>query len=165
MNNDLYGIDSGYDLNKDKHCDIEGWFVDKNGHHRPVLKELAKNRIPFGSELYKESEITNCFNISGDYYGRSLNSLYVYSINDDNDELSSPTLNKMLRGLMHPTYSAIKRIMEIDSLIKLSKTKQELTVFRGLKISAKNAFFLNKILKLKSEIFIKKMAMLQLHTL
>ena len=36
-----YFIDKGNDWNNDGHCDIEGWFVDDKGHHRPVIRKLG----------------------------------------------------------------------------------------------------------------------------
>ena len=74
-------IDNGIDLNKDRHCDIEGWFVDNEGHHKPVLRDrgMAKFDKAFKNR-YDLYEIVNSFDAKSKLGDTDIDSLHTYSL-------------------------------------------------------------------------------------
>ncbi len=134
--NDKNILDIGYDFNKDKHCDLDGWFVNNNGNHKPVIRERtnfidAKLKDP----SYTPNELNNHFCAYGNYYGYKLSALNEYSLNDDEIELSSPNINNALRNSNINSLKLAERISHLDELISHFTIKDELVVYRGIPLS------------------------------
>lgn len=142
-------IDAGNDLNNDKHCDLDGWFVDKNGNHRPVIRKITTAKeLHLSNPKFKDVDVASYFDMNGSLGGIELNPLYVYSLDDQNIDLSSPNLNKYLRESGKNDSAKDKRIREIDCLINSSTLKKDLEVYRGVPLDFKKAY-IKDILKLR----------------
>ena len=126
-------IDNGNDWDHDGPCDIEGWFVDKDGYHRPVIRRVESEKVKkaLGAK-YPPFDVPGYFDMNGSLGKVELDSLYTYTLNDTNDDLSSPNLNSYLRKGLKNDKEKDKRIREIDYLINSSILKKDLNVFRGI---------------------------------
>ncbi len=143
-------IDSGNDWNEDNHCDLDGWFVDKDGHHRPIIRRIkTESEIKIASPKFLSLDIASYFDINGTIGNVELSPLYIYTLDDENIDLSSPNLNRYLRGHENNDEQKDKRIRELDYLINSSKTKKPINVYRGMTLDY-NKGYIKKILKLKS---------------
>lgn len=142
-------IDTGNDLNKDKHCDIDGWFVDKQGNHRPVIRMIKSDlERKISNPQFYHLDIPNYFDMTGKLGGVELNPLYIYSLDDNNVDLSSPNLNKYLRESKKGDSNKDKRIRELDYLINSSTIKKDINVYRGISLISYKQY-VRDILKLK----------------
>ena len=128
-------IDNGIDLNKDRHCDIEGWFVDKDGHHKPVLRDrgLAKIDKAFLNR-YDLLDIINSFDAKSRLGETEIDSLHTYSLNEEDNYLSSPNVNKYLREEAKKDERLEKRIKQLDHIVNSYTLKKDINVFRGVSI-------------------------------
>jgi len=128
-------VDNGLDLNKDKHCDIEGWFVDKDGHHKPILRDrgMAKFDKAFKNR-YDLLEIIDSFDAKSKLGDTEINSLHTYSLNEEDNYLSSPNVNKYLRENNRYDSRINERIKQIDFIINSYTLKKDINVFRGISI-------------------------------
>lgn len=142
-------IDNGIDLNKDRHCDIEGWFVDKEGHHKPVLRDrgLAKLDKAFKNR-YDLYEIVSSFDAKIKLGDLEIDLLHTYTLNEDGNYLSSPTVNKYLRENGRNEKRLNERIRQLDFILDGYTLKRDLNVFRGISI-IDGKDYINDFLKLK----------------
>ena len=147
-----YFIDKGNDWNNDGHCDIEGWFVDDKGHHRPVIRKLGDYKsYKVLHRKYLPDDLDKRLVGKGKFGNVDLSPLYVYSLNDPSEELSSPNLNNYLRKNKNGNSKVEKRIREIDYLIKSFTVSQEINVYRG--ISVIDAPYIKELLGLKKGLY------------
>ncbi len=127
-------IDYGNDFNKDKHCDLDGWFVDKDGFHVPVALSPEDKR----NVLLKKTKYYT-FSIPGKYRSYGYNTsidvsvFKEYSENDPNNIFSSPNINKQLRS-GQIDYNVRERIYQLDAVMNKFVFGEKIQVYRGMGI-------------------------------
>lgn len=119
-------------MDKDRHCDICGKFVDENGEHNITITNL--------SDLF-DLEETKDLNMS--YYennlplnGQEIDAIYNYATNKKSNPLSSPSINKYLRNIRNdydPYYldERVEEINKIDNAINKFKLNKDIHVYRA----------------------------------
>ena len=130
-------IDTGIDYNRDNHCDIEGYFLNKEKSHKGILRKGNEKSLVLKKKLEEEFDLDYNPQI---FYFPTLRELelYVpylkrYSLNNENDSYSSPRINRILRnGYRYFDIATNKTIWNLDMATKMFKTKKDMYVFRGI---------------------------------
>lgn len=125
-------IDTGNDWNKDKHCDIEGYFVSKEGTHKAIHYKYDDVKEKYNKHRYTNDHIYKTLIPSTDTTLLDLLPLTRYCADDEKDILSSPSINQYLRySEKRDDYIMNKQIKKLDNIIKYFTLTKPLVVYRG----------------------------------
>jgi len=147
-NEKVLTYETGIDENKDKHCDICGWFVNPYDRHqaRPVMLPLSEILDPKWVDMdwhlerisaieFAEEFIRDCPYSEPDYDKRKYADILRYSRNRD-DELSCVVIQRYLRNDIVTSGYGEKEICTTIARMQLSicqfEVAKTITLYRGM---------------------------------
>ncbi|MCQ2742292.1 MAG: ADP-ribosyltransferase [Bacilli bacterium] len=129
--NDRQFIDRGYDANQDKHCDLDGWFVNRRGHHAPheLNVNIANSKGLLIPEDMKRTIHDSFYNIWPPSIDQK-NAVRIYTKNDSISFSSGPLNHALRNGFL--TRDQVVQEYKIEKAIQRYVVKKDITVFRGI---------------------------------
>lgn len=129
-------VDTGIDYNKDNHCDIEGYFLNKDKMHKPICRHdnvksvsLREKIAREFSLIYDDEHFDTPFFVAKEWE----RALYNYPLNDERKFDSSPLINHMLRNGSTITENITRiAVRNLDMATNAFTLRKDMYVFRGI---------------------------------
>lgn len=144
-----YFVDYGNDWNNDKHCDIEGWFVNGNGNHRARSQEVSnKVEAKITAHTFGVLEIMDYFDIHSGTLEDSIKAAFTnYSYDDKGKRFGADEINNYCRFYRECDRELEDRISILSKTINETRIKKDLKVYRAISLKAPS--FTKKVVNLK----------------